>query len=166
MHITTFAVTGEEPEPPGTRSPFFAPYEAYNADGYLVVVGTGGKAAWERLCSSLGLEQLADDSRFADNSSRVANAEELRHEIEAVLRRAPTEHWEQIFRDAEIPHAPVQKLAQVLASEQVQALGALSELDHPAAGAVPIVRLPIRFSVQPRPPPPRHPGSARAPTSA
>jgi crotonobetainyl-CoA:carnitine CoA-transferase CaiB-like acyl-CoA transferase len=147
MHITTFAASGEEPTPSGTRSPFFAPYEAYQtADGYIVVVGTGGKAAWERLCATLGLERLVTDSRFADNSSRVANAEDLRIEIEAVLTRAPTAHWEQMFREAEIPHAPVQKLAEVLGSEQVKALQALDELDHPDAGRVPIVRLPVNFS--------------------
>lgn len=147
MHIGTFAVTGEEPEPAGTRSPFFAPYEAYEtADGYIVVVGTGGKAVWERLCASLGVEELAADPRFVDNSSRVANAEELRHALEAVLKQETNAHWEKVLGEAEIPHAPVQKLAQVLASEQVKALGALAELEHPVAGPMPIVRLPINFS--------------------
>jgi crotonobetainyl-CoA:carnitine CoA-transferase CaiB-like acyl-CoA transferase len=45
MHIVTFMLGGGEPEPLGSRSPFFAPYEAYRtADGYLVVVGTGAQA--------------------------------------------------------------------------------------------------------------------------
>jgi crotonobetainyl-CoA:carnitine CoA-transferase CaiB-like acyl-CoA transferase len=147
MHITTFAVTGEEPVPSGTRSPFFAPYEAYQtSSGYIVVVGTGGKEAWERLCGVLGLDRLVADPRFADNSSRVANAEELRVEIEAVMTQQPTAHWEEVLAEAQIPHAPVQKLAEVLASDQVEALGALAELDHPDAGTVPIVRLPVNFS--------------------
>jgi len=159
MHITTFAVTGEEPQPSGTRSPFFAPYEAYKtASGYIVVVGTGGKAAWETLCRTIGQERLIDDPRFADNSSRVANAEELRVEIEAVLTRSPTEHWEHLFREAQIPHAPVQKLGEVLDSEQVRALRSLDSLEHPDAGEVPIVRLPVNFSgaeSTTRVPPPR-----------
>ena len=57
MHIVTLLLGGEEPAPLGTRSPFFAPYEAYRtADGYLVVVGTGGTDSWGDLCRSLGLE--------------------------------------------------------------------------------------------------------------
>ena len=63
----------------GTRSPFFAPYEAYaTADGHLVVVGTGGDDGWERFCRAIGLEAPADDPRFADNAARVENAEALR----------------------------------------------------------------------------------------
>jgi crotonobetainyl-CoA:carnitine CoA-transferase CaiB-like acyl-CoA transferase len=147
MHIGTAHAEGRQPEPLGTRSPFFAPYEAYRtADSYIVVVGTGGKAAWERLCDALGLPQLVSDARFARNSDRVRNAEALREEIEAVLRSRPTGHWEATFAAAEIPYAPVQRLDQVLGSEQVKELGSIDTLEHPTAGRVPIVRLPITFS--------------------
>jgi crotonobetainyl-CoA:carnitine CoA-transferase CaiB-like acyl-CoA transferase len=147
MHITTFLIGGEEPGPLGTRSPFFAPYEAYRtADGHLVLVGTGGKAAWERLCAALGLESLVDDPRFAANSDRVRNADALREQIERALMTRPTEHWAARLRAAEVPFAPVQRLSEVLASEQVQALGAVDSIPHPNAGDVPIVRLPITMS--------------------
>jgi crotonobetainyl-CoA:carnitine CoA-transferase CaiB-like acyl-CoA transferase len=147
MHIATTDVTGVEPEPGGTRSPFFAPYEAYRtSDGYVVVVGTGGRAAWERLCALLGLQRLVADPRFAENGDRVRNAEQLREELEAVLATRPTAHWERELARAEIPYAPVQRLKQVLGSEQVRALGSVTTLDHPVAGPMPIVRLPIRFS--------------------
>jgi crotonobetainyl-CoA:carnitine CoA-transferase CaiB-like acyl-CoA transferase len=158
MHITTFLIAGEEPKPLGTRSPFFAPYEAYRtADGHLVMVGTGGTAAWEDLCASLGLERLVDDPRFADNSGRVANADALREEIERVLGTEPTAHWLPRLQSAGVPAAPVQRLSQVLASEQVGALGSVAALPHPTAGDVPIVRLPITLSsgasTATRPPP-------------
>jgi crotonobetainyl-CoA:carnitine CoA-transferase CaiB-like acyl-CoA transferase len=147
MHITTVLLGGEEPRPLGTRSPFFAPYEAYRtADGHLVVVGTGGRAAWERLCGALGLEELVDDPRFAENSDRVAHAEELREALEGVLATRPTRHWQERLAAAGIVHAPVQHLRDVLRSEQVAALGAIGSLEHPRAGEVPIVRLPLTFS--------------------
>lgn len=147
MHISTAQVDGREPEPLGTRSPFFAPYEAYRtADGYLVVVGTGGKAAWQRLCGVLGLERLVEDPRFVENSDRVRNAEALREELESVLSTRPTAIWEQELARVEVPYAPVQRLEQVLRSEQVQALGSVTTLEHPVAGTMPIVRLPLRFS--------------------
>ncbi len=79
MHVVTYLLGGDEPGPLGSRSPFFAPYEAYRtADGYLVVVGTGGQDAWGNLCRELGIERLIEDLRFATNADRVANAEELR----------------------------------------------------------------------------------------
>lgn len=149
MHIVTFLLGGDEPEPLGTRSPFFAPYEAYRVqDGYLVVVGTGGRDAWGALCRTLGLERLLDDKRFATNADRVANAEELRQEIEDVLSTRPSAEWQALLESAGVACAPVQRLPQVLASEQVQALAMVASLAHPQAGEVPTVRLPVRLAGQ------------------
>ncbi|MFN2629047.1 MAG: CaiB/BaiF CoA transferase family protein [Gaiellaceae bacterium] len=147
MHIVTFLLGGGEPEPLGSRSPFFAPYEAYRtADGYLVIVGTGGRDAWGALCRTLRLDGLQQDPRFATNADRVRNAEELRVELEAVLSTRPNEEWLGPLEAAGVACAPVQRLSEVLASEQVRVLGMVGTLDHPAAGAVPTVRLPLTLS--------------------
>jgi crotonobetainyl-CoA:carnitine CoA-transferase CaiB-like acyl-CoA transferase len=159
MHIASYLGGGDEPTRQGTRSPFFAPYEAYEtADGHLVVVGTGGDGGWQAFCHALELPELADDLRFATNSSRVANAEALREAVEAVMRTRPTEHWVARLRAERVPHAPVQTLPEVLQSEQVAALGAISHVTHDVAGEIPIVRLPLTMSgarvTATEPPPP------------
>jgi crotonobetainyl-CoA:carnitine CoA-transferase CaiB-like acyl-CoA transferase len=147
MHIVTFMLGGGEPEPLGSRSPFFAPYEAYRtADGYLVVVGTGGQDSWGSLCRTLDLERLREDPRFATNADRVRNAEALRVELEAVLSTRPTADWTGPLEAAGVACAPVQRLAQVLASEQARVLGMVGTLPHPTAGEVPTVRLPLTLS--------------------
>jgi len=147
MHITSYLAGGEEPRPEGSRSPFFAPYEAYaTADGHIAVVGTGGKNGWEAFCRALGLERLLDDPRFVTNSDRVANAETLREQVEAVMRERPSAHWVERLGRGGVEHAPVQRLPEVLGSEQVAVLGCVTSLEHPSAGEVPIVRLPISFS--------------------
>lgn len=147
MHLMTYAITGEEPRPLGSRSPFFAPYEAYEAsDGHLVIVGTGGSDAWGALCRVLGLEYLYEDPRFAANGDRVRNAEELRTCIEEVTRTRTRGEWAELLDEAGVPNAPVQRLPDVLASPQVEAMGILGTIEHPVAGTVPIVRLPIRIT--------------------
>ncbi|MGZ4227067.1 MAG: CaiB/BaiF CoA transferase family protein, partial [Solirubrobacteraceae bacterium] len=165
MHVASFLGGGDEPTRQGTRSPFFAPYEAYQtADGQLVVVGTGGDGGWQSFCRALELPELADDPRFATNSSRVANAEALRDAVEAVMTTRPTEHWVQRLRAERVPHAPVQTLPEVLRSEQVAALGAISHLTHEVAGEIPIVRLPLTMSgarVTATEPPPALDGDGR-----
>ncbi|OJU84684.1 MAG: hypothetical protein BGO11_14650 [Solirubrobacterales bacterium 70-9] len=150
MHVAARGAGGEEPGPLGTRSPFFAPYEAYaTADGHLVVVGTGGSDGWERFCRAIDAPALLADERFAENSLRVENAEALRLEIETRLREAPTDHWAAALRREGVAYAPVQTLDQVLASEQVGELGSIRDFAHPVAGEVREVRLPITFSSSP-----------------
>lgn len=150
LHIATFLAGGAEPGPAGTRSPFFAPYEAYRAEeGYIVVCGTGVLEVWPNLCSVLGLEHLVDDPRFASNSSRVENADALRDELERVFATRPAAYWEERLTEARIACASVQRLSDVLDSAQVRALGILDTMEHPTAGTMPIVRLPITLSDAP-----------------
>ena len=127
------------------------------------MVGTGGDGGWQSFCRALDLPELADDPRFATNSSRVANAEPLREEVEAVMTTKPTEHWVERMRAQGVPHAPVQTLPEVLNSEQVTALGVISHLTHDVAGEIPIVRLPLTMSaarVTATDPPPALDGNA------
>jgi formyl-CoA transferase len=147
MHVVTYLLGGDEPAPTGTRSPFFAPYEAYRTrDGYLVVVGTGGSDAWGSLCRVLELDTLADDPRFATNADRVRNAEDLRTDLESVLSLNDSAHWVGVLGAAGIACAPVQPLSTALADDQTTALEMVGTLEHPTAGQVPIVRLPLRLS--------------------
>lgn len=147
MHVVTYLLGGGEPEPLGSRSPFFAPYEAYRtADGYLVVVGTGGQDAWSALCRVLDLERLVDEARFATNADRVRNAEDLRIELEAALATRTNADWVAALEPAGVACAPVQRLSQVLEQEQTRALEMITTLDHPRAGRIPTVRLPLTLS--------------------
>jgi crotonobetainyl-CoA:carnitine CoA-transferase CaiB-like acyl-CoA transferase len=147
MHLVTYLLGGEEPGPLGSRSPFFAPYEAYKtSDGYLVVVGTGGQDAWGSLCRELRLDRLIDDARFATNADRVTNAEELRSELEAVLVTEPNDRWVERLGAVGVACAPVQRLHEVLDSEQAKVLAMVTTLGHATAGEVPTVRLPLTLS--------------------
>jgi crotonobetainyl-CoA:carnitine CoA-transferase CaiB-like acyl-CoA transferase len=147
MHILTYLLGGEEPGPAGTRSPFFAPYEAYRtADGYLVVVGTGGKDSWGALCRAVGREQLIDDGRFATNADRVRHAEELRRELESAFSQRPSETWAAELTAVGVACAPVQRLPEALESEQVKVLRMVGSLEHVRAHTVPTVRLPVELS--------------------
>ena len=136
------------PARPGTRSPFFAPYEAYRtADGYLVVVGTGGRDAWGTLCRTLGLERLIDDPRFADERRPRAERRGAPRRARGGARGPPGRRTGLRRSTAGgVACAPVQRLPEVLESEQVAALRMVASQRHPAAGDVPTVRLPVRLS--------------------
>ena len=127
-------LSGEVPGLLGTHSPTFAPYGGFRtADGWLVLAGAGSEEMWARACRALGLRALLDDERFADNARRVAHRDQLTAEIEAVLTTRPTAYWLASLAEAGVPAAEVADLAQALDSSQAKALGAVQELDHPAA---------------------------------
>ena len=127
-------LSGEVPGLLGTHSPTFAPYGGFRtADGWLVLAGAGSEEMWARACRALGLRALLDDERFADNARRVVHRDQLTAEIEAVLTTRPTAYWLASLAEAGVPAAEVADLAQALDSSQAKALGAVQELDHPAA---------------------------------
>jgi crotonobetainyl-CoA:carnitine CoA-transferase CaiB-like acyl-CoA transferase len=62
--------------------------------------------------------------------------------IEPLFRNANREHWQTMFNELGIPCAPLQQLDEVLAHEQVEALGIIQRADE---GAMPLVGPPVSF---------------------
>jgi crotonobetainyl-CoA:carnitine CoA-transferase CaiB-like acyl-CoA transferase len=63
-----------------------------------------------------------------------------------VLSLNDSAHWVDVLGAAGIACAPVQPLSKALADDQTTALEMVGTLEHPTAGPVPIVRLPLRLS--------------------
>jgi crotonobetainyl-CoA:carnitine CoA-transferase CaiB-like acyl-CoA transferase len=147
----TFA-SGQVPGLLGTHSPTFAPYGGFRtADGWIVLAGAGSEDLWVRCCKILGADDLIDDARFIDNASRVANREALTEAFETILMRESTAHWLALLTADGVPAAEVQDIAQVFASDQARALGAVQALGHPSAGAYRVVGPPVRLDLEPLP---------------
>ena len=145
----TFA-SGQVPGLLGTHSPTFAPYGGFRtADGWIVLAGAGSEDLWIRCCKVLGADDLIDDARFVDNAARVANRDALTEALEAILEREPTAHWLALLAADGVPAAEVQDVAQVFATEQAGALGAVQELRHATAGSYRAVGPPLRLDLEP-----------------
>ncbi|MGZ4149057.1 MAG: CaiB/BaiF CoA transferase family protein, partial [Actinomycetota bacterium] len=134
LAASTF-VSGQVPGLLGTHSPTFAPYGGFRtADGWIVLAGAGSEDLWVRCCKVLDADALLEDPRFADNAARVRHRDELTEALEAALGREPSSHWLELLGAEGVPAAEVADVAQVFASEQTRALGAVQELYHPSAG--------------------------------
>jgi len=150
MLAMEYLATGEEPGRLGSASPFFAPYQAFKAqDGYICVIGTGGKDHWERFCRGLGHEEWIDDPRFVDNAARITHLEELMSVIEEVLATAPVSTWMKRLRALGLPCEPIQTLDQVLDDPQVRAREMVVPVEHPNAGRLEMIGVPIKLSDTP-----------------
>lgn len=141
------AFVGEHPTRMGTKDPVLAPYQAYpTADGYLNV-GCANQKLWRALCAAIGRPALAEDDRFATNADRVEHMDELEEELSSVFEERPTDEWVTLLADEHgLPVGPVLDVEDALSNEQTEARGVIGELEHPAAGTIPVVEHPLRFA--------------------
>ena len=149
--ITRYVATGEAPGPLGARHPSIAPFAAFaTADGH-VVIACGTDAIWQRMCRTIGCPELAADARFTSNDLRARNIEALNVEMEKALTQATTAEWLRRLSDAEIPHAPINNVADVLADPQVIARNMVVAVDDPDLPTLRVAGNPIKMSEFPDP---------------
>ena len=124
----------EEPKRSGASHAAIAPYGPFECgDGEVVFFGIQNEREWESFCEAvLGQPALAGDGRFASNSERVANRDDLHEEIEAILRGIPSEEAIERLEAAKIANARMRTVGDFLDHPQLEARGRWRELGSPA----------------------------------
>ena len=112
------------------------------------MIAAGNDALFRKLCAVLGLPALAADPRFATNTDRCANEPALRAALEAALASDDVESWLARLEAAELPCAPVQNVAEVLAHPQVRARNMALPIDAPEYAGVLVAGNPVKISTQ------------------
>ena len=144
-----YFATGEPPGPMGSAHRLTAPYQAFEtADGYINV-GAANQANWERLCAAIGRDDLASDPRFARPRDRMENLDALVSTLEETFARETTGHWLTALEAAGVPAGPIYTLDEVYADPQVRARDMVVETEHPAAGRVRNIGIPVKLSETP-----------------
>jgi crotonobetainyl-CoA:carnitine CoA-transferase CaiB-like acyl-CoA transferase len=143
---TMWLTNGELPQPPGSAHEYTVPWQAFRVkDGY-VVVATRQDAFWRKLCQALGRPDLDEDERFKTNAQRVQHRAILVPELEAILAAKTIDEWMALFKEFDVPAAPVNNLDRAFAEPPVAERGMIAEYDHPKAGKVRLPGNPIRMS--------------------
>jgi crotonobetainyl-CoA:carnitine CoA-transferase CaiB-like acyl-CoA transferase len=106
---------GVVPSRRGNRHPSIVPYETYEAADRSFAIAVGNDRLFARLCTAIGLPELATDSRFATNEARVANVDALGEALEAVFGREPADHWVATLRAAGVPVGPINAVDEAFA---------------------------------------------------
>ncbi|NNM71572.1 CaiB/BaiF CoA transferase family protein [Enterovirga aerilata] len=141
--------TGTAPRAMGSAHPLNAPYQAFQAEDGWIVVGGANQKNFVRMLEALGAPELAGDPRFATNAARMANLPALEAELSARFRTAPAAHWLALLEEAGVPCGPVNDMLQALSDPQTIAREMVVEVQHPTAGPVKALGLPIKFSRTP-----------------
>ena len=154
---SNYLISGKLPKRHGNAHPNIVPYQSFQASDGWFAIAVGNDRQFGRLCEVIGRLDLANDERFAKNSERVQNREELIGLLKSIFLMRPVSEWLSALDEAEIPCGPINTFEQVFSMPQVQEREMLVKMDHPTIGELPLVGSSLKFSdtpVQYRLPPP------------
>ena len=146
---TNYFSTGKPPGRIGNLHPNIVPYQPFKASDGEVIVACGNDNLFRKFCDAAGHPELAKDPRFVTNGKRVENRAEMTRLIQEIFGKRTTAEWLALLESAGVPNGPINNIAQVFEEPQVKARGVKIELDHAAAGRLPLVASPMRFSGTP-----------------
>ncbi|HZQ72750.1 MAG TPA: CaiB/BaiF CoA-transferase family protein [Burkholderiales bacterium] len=143
---TNFFATGKPPARIGNLHPNIVPYQPFRCADGEVILACGNDNLFRKFCEAAGRPELATDARFATNGKRVENRGEMTRLLQELFAKRTKREWTELLDAAGVPNGPINDVAQVFEEPQVQARGVRIELEHPAAGRLPMVASPMRFS--------------------
>ncbi len=113
---------GAAPKPAGLRHPTIAPYGVYPlGDGSQIIIAIQNEREWRRFSHEiLDRPELADDPRFAGNTARVANRDQMDEIIAAAFTALDRTSIGAALRQADIAHARLNSIADLAAHEQLR----------------------------------------------
>ena len=124
---------GKEPPRTGASHAAIAPYGPFECgDGKVIFLGIQNDREWERFCEVV-LEQpaLAEDERFASNSERVENRDDLYQDIETILQKFSSSEAIERLEEAKIANARMRTVRGLLEHPQLEARDRWREVGSP-----------------------------------
>ena len=113
-------------------TPFRRPFRT--ADGAAALLPYNDRH-WRDFFRIAGRAELADDPRFVDHNSRIANVHELYGLVDELAPRFTTAEWLARCEEASIPASAVLDLAHLAEDAHLRAVGMIEVHEHPSEGA-------------------------------
>ena len=141
--------SGKTPTPKGSAHRMVAPYQALKTSDGFVNFAIGNQGIWERFCKACGLDDLVADARFASNPTRVEHYQELAAELERTTTTKSSAEWLAFCEEIGVPVGPIYDMSEVYRDPHVLERNMLKVLDHPVAGPVNHIGIPVKMSLTP-----------------
>ena len=117
-------------------------------DGYIAVLPYMNNH-WKTFCEKAERQDLIEDDRFKDLSSRVENIDDTYSETGKILATKTTQEWLDIFTDTKVPVIVVNSLDDLFTDPHLEAVGFWQDFDHPTEGKLKMPGFPVKFSETP-----------------
>ena len=142
----SYLATGEDPGRIGNAHFAIAPFDTFSCADRDITICAANDALFRELAHALGLGWLAGDPRFRTNAARHEHRDELKEDLEAVLRTADADHWLAVLDLAGVPSGPIATVPEAVGSPQTAARNMVVE-----AGGLPVPGNPVKASGYPDP---------------
>ena len=143
--IQGYWATGEVPGKTGCGHPSLVPYQVFKAADKDILIGVPNDNLWRKFCAASGISELVADPRFASNSNRVQNADELIALLSDLIGRRSCADWFELLTAAGIPCAPINTIADLVEHPHAAARRIIKSYDLPEAARWNTVLQPIVF---------------------
>ena len=149
-HLTIYDRLGEIRERVGNDFPDAAPRSLYRTgDERWLGLSATSQNTWEGLARAMGLDELLDDPRFANNAARLEHKDALNEVLQGWLSGRATD----AIMDELIPAGgvvgPVYNSADIIADPHYQSREDIVEIDDPELGQTRMLGLVPKFSETP-----------------
>ncbi len=141
---SAYVGAGEVPQRLGNAHPSIAPYDLFATADRPMIIAVGNDAQFRRLAEVLQRPDLADNPDYLTNSDRVAHRDNLKADLERVLRTHGADDWQRALTASGIPCGPINTIEQ--AFDQASRLGLDPVVD---AGGMPVVANPVKYTGTP-----------------
>ena len=141
-----YFTTGKSRGKWGSQHAGQVPYKAFrSADGWIVI-GAGMQNLYESFMRVIGREELIDDPRFLTVADRSANRDDLHAIVDAEVLKWTTADLLGKLREANVPCAPVNTMADVFAHPQALHRGMVRPVEHATYGELNTVGPAVKYS--------------------
>lgn len=142
-------IAKEVPGQAGNNHPTSIPTGVFKtADGHINIAAAG-QEMFRRLCTALGVEQLAADPDYTDDKARLKHRDKLNALIEEITKTKRSAQWIEILNRAGVPSGPINRMDEVFADPQVRHLGIAQAVEHPKLGRMELVGQAVTLSRTP-----------------
>lgn len=141
--------SGETPRRYGSAHPNIVPYQGFSTGNGDLMVAAGNDGLWRRFANVVGLDDLANDERFATNPDRVRNRDELLPLIERALSARSAAEWTDLLTEAGVPVGPILTVPETVTHPQILARDMVVDLPHTTGGTIRTLGSPLKLSGTP-----------------
>ena len=154
---SNYLISGNLPKRYGNAHANIVPYQSFKASDGWFVIAVGNDKQFAKMCEVIGKGELVNDVRFATNSARVQNRDELISLLKPVFLTKTVNEWLSLIGD-EFPCGAINNLEGAFSMPQVKEREMLVHMEHSEIGDLRLVGSPLKFSDTPveyKLPPPR-----------